>query len=388
MLNNRINSIRSSRRIVLAAVVVAFVTGVLFRQLSAQVPKGGSGGADSAIGQVPTQGEAPVQQPGAPASKPPADEPITDAERTVDAAIAAIAKLQYVSADVEQDVAMLHLKFKLTGSYLKAPNNRVNLNLKVVGLADSAGQFVQACDGETLWEYQLILDAPFYRKLTIQPILERLQSPDLDPEVRTKAITQMGMAGPETLLIELRKTIRFDIKEETVLDGRKVWKLHGKWKSRQGLVGPDSRPVNPVGALPAYIPMDVVLYLGVDDFWPYQLHLKGREATTLTDIRPLGPDGRPRGSKSSIEKIPQTIITLTYSNVKLNAVIRADKFAFSAPAGATVDDGTDATVKILDRALEDATDKKKRAAAAKDGPVLDQTLDVPPAAPAATKPQG
>jgi hypothetical protein len=321
-------------------------------------------------------------------TKPAADEPPTDAERTIDAAIAAIANLQSVAADLEQDVEMLHLKFKLVGRYLKAPKTRVYLRLTMSGIADTTGQFLQVCDGETLWEYQLILEAPFYRKLTIQPILERLHSPDLEPEVRTRAITQMGLAGPETLLIELRKTIRFDIKEEAVLDGKKVWKLHGIWKNRQGLVGLDSRPVSATGVLPPYIPMEATLYLGVDDHWPYQLKMLGRQATILADIRPIGPDGRPRGSRASIEKVPQTIITLTYSNVKLNAVIRTDEFAFQAPATATVDDGTEATLKLLDRALENAAEKKKRDAALKDGPVLDQPLDVPPTAPEGTKPKG
>jgi len=399
MPNNRIisnHSIRSKRWWLMAALIVAGVTAGRFTHLPAQVPKGSSDPAGGAVGQVPTQQPtAPAAQPaGSPgpiaggATKPAAEEPVTDAERTIDAAIAAIGKLQSVAAKVEQTVEMLHLKFKLTGNYLKAPKTRVYLNLTLSGLADSTGTFLQVCDGETLWEYQLILDAPFYRKLTIQPILERLHSPDLDPEVRTKAITQMGLAGPETLLVELRKTIRFDIKEEAVLDGRKVWRLHGTWKNRQGLVGPDLRQVNPAGILPPYIPMDVLLYLGMEDRWPYKLELKGREATALADFRPLGPDGRPRGSKSSIEKVPQTIIILTYSDVKLNAPIRADEFAFQAPANATIDDGTEATLKLLDRALEAAAENKKREAALKEGPVLDQPLDIPPSTPEGTKPPG
>jgi outer membrane lipoprotein-sorting protein len=321
-------------------------------------------------------------------TKPAAEEPITDAERAIDAAITAIGKLTSVAADVEQEVDILNQKFKLVGRYLKAPKTRYYLNLKVVGLTDSVGSFLQVCDGETLWEYQLILDAPFYRKLQIQPILDRLNSPDLEPEVRTKAYTQMGLSGPETLLIELRKVIRFDIKEEAELDGIKVWRLHGTWKNRQSLVGPDSRPVNPIGPLPPYVPMDAILYLGIENRWPYQLRLQGRPTTALADFRPVGPDGRPRGAKSSIEKIPQTFIILTYKNVKLNANIRVDEFAFTPPANATIDDGTEATQKLLDRALEAAADKKKRDAQAKEGPVLDQPLDVPPSSPELTKPKG
>ena len=147
-----------------------------------------------------------------------------------------IAKLQSVSAKLEQDVEMLNQKFKITGDYMKAPNSRVYSLLEIGGgLPDTKGKFLQVCDGETLWVYELVLDQAFYRRWTIKPMLERLNSPDLDRESRTMAMSQLGLAGPETLLIGLRKNIRFDMKEATVLDGRKVWKIHGTWKSRQGL---------------------------------------------------------------------------------------------------------------------------------------------------------
>ena len=139
---------------------------------------------------------------------------------------------------------------------------------------------------------ELVLDQPFYRKLSIKPILERLNSPDLDPEIRIKATTQMGMSGPETLLVGLRKTLRFDLKEAAVLDGRKVWKFHGTWKNRQGLVL-RHRPVGPMGALPPYIPMDAIVP-GNRRCWPYELILdRAGAAADLTDTRRLGPDGTP-----------------------------------------------------------------------------------------------
>jgi hypothetical protein len=295
----------------------------------------------------------------------------------VDEAIKKIAKLEYVSADLEQDVDMLAQKFKITGRYLVAPKARVYLLLIITGLPDSGGRSLQVCDGETLWEYQLILDNAFYRKRSIKPILERLNSPDLDAELRSKAMTQMGMAGPETVLVGLRKTFRFDLKEATMLGDRKVWKLHATWKNRQGLVGPESRPVSPLGALPPYIPMDANLYLGVDDSWPYKLTLDGRPLSAVYDARRIGPDGRPIGAKSSIEKIPRSKITLTYSNVKLNTPIKAEEFYFQAPGNATPEDDTEPILKGLDRALEIEAQKKRAEAARKEGPLLDQPIELP-----------
>ncbi len=131
----------------------------------------------------------------------------------------------------------------------------------------------------------------------------------------------MGLAGPEILLINLRKTLKFDQKpEEGVLDGTKVWILHGTWRTRQGLVGPDSRPANPMGALPPYIPMDATLYLGKDDHWPYKLVLVGHKPTTLLDIAPRGPRRQAhRLQELDGERSFPRRIELVYSNVKLNA---------------------------------------------------------------------
>jgi len=378
MLNNRTIPIRSGLLTLAATTVFAVASA----QAVAQVP---TQPAEGPAQQLPAQPPGTPAAPGgaAAASVPggtqvaPAEEPPTEAEKLIDEAITKLSKLQSISADLEQDVEMLHQKFKMTGRYLKAPNTRIYLLLTIApGFPDTSGRFLQVCDGETLWEAELVLDQSFYRKLRVKPILERLNSPDLDPEIKTKAFTQMGLSGPETFLIGLRKVIRFDIKEQVVLDGRKLWKIHGLWKSRQGLTF-ESRAVNPMGPLPPYIPMDATLYLGVDDGWPYQWLMQGREDTVVKDSRLRGPDGKIIGSKASIEKIPRTTITMTYSNVKLNTPIRLDEFVFQAPANAAVADDTESIEKTLDRAIEGSAMKKKSDAARKEGDILDQPINVP-----------
>jgi outer membrane lipoprotein-sorting protein len=372
MLHNRINSIRPfAPWIPLAFLVFA---GLFSAVSFSQVPTIPAGPQEAPKTRLPTPAGGAAGPGAAPAAQP--EEPPTDAEKVIDGAIKLLAKLQSVTADVVESVDMLYQKFTIKGQYLRAPNARVKLQLTVYGLPDSTGTTLQVCDGETLWEYQQILDRQYYRKLSIKPVLERLNSPDLDPTVRTLAINQMGLAGPETLLVGLRKQMKFDLKEEVVLDGRKVWKLHGTWKNRQGLVA-DSRPVNPIGVLPPYIPMDVTLFLGKEDGWPYKMILAGRPLSTVFDTRRLGPDGRLQGAKSSIEKIPRTLITLVYSDVKLNSAIRVDRFAFTAPANATVEDSTEALLKGLDRELEREAQKKKSDAAKKDGAIIDQSINLP-----------
>src|SRR5262249_31099374 len=146
-----------------------------------------------------------------------------------------------------------------------------------------------------------------------------------------QVMTQLGLAGPEVLLAGLRRAIRFEHHEEGVLEGKNVWILRGSRRNRQGLAGPDGPPALLNGLLPPYLPSDSSLYLGKDDGWPYKLVLMGRPLSVLLDTRKLGPGGRRIGSLSSIERPDPTRITLEYTNVKLNAAILVDEFAFQAP---------------------------------------------------------
>jgi outer membrane lipoprotein-sorting protein len=372
MLNNRTFTIRSwAIRLILSA----FFASCMISTSPAQAPAAPSGQPSAAATPSPGQPASSGTTAAAAADKP--DEPPTDAEKEIDAAIKKIAKLESVAADLLQEINMLNQKYSIKGRYLKAPNTHVYLKLTVSGLTDTTATSLQVCDGETLWDYQVVLDSQNYRKLSIKPILERLNSPELGEKIRDQALTSMGLAGPETLLVGLRKTIRFAQKEEDELDGKKVWRLRGTWRTRQGLVSPDGRPVAAAGFLPPYIPMDGTLYLGKEDGWPYKLVLVGRKPSTLFETRRIGPDGRPIGSKSSIEKITPSEIRLTYSDVKLNAKIRLDEFAFQAPPAAVVDDSTEAIVKGLDQAISMETQRKKSEAAKKEGPMLDQSIEIP-----------
>ena len=63
--------------------------------------------------------------------------------------------------------------------------------------------------------------------------------------------------------------------------------------------------------------------------------------------------------------------------MKLNAKLRLEEFAFQAPPTANVDDGTEGLVKVLDQAIQMEVQRKKNESAKKEGPVLDQPIDIP-----------
>jgi outer membrane lipoprotein-sorting protein len=364
--NDRVRS-WSARVVVVVATSVVSMGLVFFglgRVAAQQVPQG------------PGQ-QGPI--PGAPGSEAqPKEEPPTPAEQLIDEAKARLARIGTCSADLEQTVNMLDQRFTIKGNYIKAPGYRVYFRLTLAGLPDTQATSLQVCDGETFWRYQSILDQPFYTKLSIKPVMERINSPDLDPRIREDFQTEMGFAGPESLLAGLRRLFRFEQeKEESKLGEKPVWILRGTWKSRQGLTAGPGRQVPALGMLPPYIPSDAVLYLGKDDGWPYKLTLVGRAPTKVLDTRKEGPDGRKIGSLNSIQSVAPTDITLVYSDVKLNPKVNADDFVFQTPSSAPVEDGTEMVVKRLDQALAAQADRKKDDANKKDGPLLDQPLDVP-----------
>jgi hypothetical protein len=333
----------------------------------------------------PTSPGAAVAGPAGKAAELP-QEPPTEAERLIDLAIKKLAAVKSVSADLVLSVDMLKQKFDIKGRFLKAPNSRIYLRLTLSGLPDSTGTLVQVCDGDILWNYQQILDSRIYSKLRIKPIFERLNSADIEPKVRDQVMTTMGFAGPEALLLGLRKTIKFDQKEEGELEKKPVWVLRGTWRSRNGLVGPDQRPLAPGGPLPAYVPSIATLYLGKDDGWPYKIVLVGKAPTVLLDNRPMGPDGRRVGRLGSIERVEPSSVTYTYSNVRINPEppIRPEEFAFQAPFDAQVDDSTEAIIKMLDQSIQFQAMQKRAEAARQEGPVLDQAIDIPKPAPEPT----
>jgi RNA polymerase sigma factor (sigma-70 family) len=293
-------------------------------------------------------------------------EPPTAAEQLIDEALAKIARLQWVSAKLVGEVQPLTEKVTIKARYLKGPNARFYSRLSVSGLPGTEGTTLQVCDGETLWDYQAVRDSQLYRKFSIKPILERLNSPDLDPATKEQAMTQMGLARSETVLAGLRRALRFEHQGDGALEGKKVWILRGSPQNRKGLAGPFSRPVLLNELLPAYIPSEALLYLGKDDGWPYKLVLMGRPVSVLLDTRTVGSDGRRIGSLSSLEKLDPTKLTLEYTNVKLNAALPTDEFVFQAISTAHVDDNTEVIVRMLDHEIAMQAGRKKAEAAKKE----------------------
>jgi hypothetical protein len=345
--------------------------------LWAQGPPPSAGRANAPDAGVPaaTPGVAPA------AAAPSTPPPPTEAELTLDEAAKKVAALEAVSAELVQKVKMLKQAFEIKGAYRKAPGGRLRLQLKVIGLPGASGEMLQVSDGVTLWDYQQLLESKYYRKIALGPILEKLKAPELDAAAREQVLTRLGIAGPEVLLVGLRKAVHFDQKEEGTYQGHPVWILRGTWQDRQGLLGPNQLPLPESAPLPAYVPSQVTLLVGKDDGWPYQVRLAGRQPTVLLDTRRVGPDGRPIGTLGSIQKIDPSEIELTYTLVTLDPPFKSEDFMYRPPSGVPVEDVTEGVLGELDQMIQMKIAQKK-AETARTEPLLDQAIDIPKAGPA------
>ena len=180
----------------------------------------------------------------------------------------------------------------------------------------------------------------------------------------------------------LRKNARFDQVEETKVDGRDVIIIRGSWKNRDGLLDPRGAPISPTAPLPPYVPGNVQITIGKDDFWPYQVKMYGNAPSLVAlqeDTRPIGQDGRPIGIKRPPPKIKPSTVTLDYTLLPVSAITEG-KFVFQAPTDSTnppIDD-TEQFLAGLDQYIMVETERRKAdAAKGEANPLLKESLLVP-----------
>ena len=304
---------------------------------------------------------SPAGGPPAAGEKPKVEAaPPTEAELALDEAIKKIKDIPSVSADIAQSADFLGQRFTIKGRFLKAPGLRYRMELTVSGLAAGGGQMIQVSDGQTLWDFQQVLNANRCQTLRIDEVNKKLQAPEFTAEFRDQVLDSLGFAGPEALLTGLRKAIRFEHKEAGTLEiqggkggteSRDVWVLRGEWQDREALIDKDPRKARPMpatGPMPPYVPSLAVAWIGRTDGWPYKIQLEGRAPSILSQPRPGkpgAPPAAPKPGKGRNQDIPSRLVLL-YGNVNLSPELGAADFAFSPPDPSRV---TDSTKELLDR---------------------------------------
>ena len=164
--------------------------------------------------------------------------PPTAAEKAIDAAIDKLRALNSASADLKVSADMLNQKIRLEGQYKKAPGHRIYMLLNLRGPGDTSDLMLHVCDGVVLWEFMRVLNSQSCIKRTIEPILKVLNGPDCDPKIREEVLNNLGYAGPDSLLLGLRKSFLIDQMRDGEFNGKPVWILGGSWKDAKTPVYP------------------------------------------------------------------------------------------------------------------------------------------------------
>ncbi len=330
---------------------------------------------------VPLLAWAQTSPPAAAAASATTPPPPTAAEKLLDDAIAKVRTVQTLSTEIRQDVRMLGIQYRVEGQYLRAPGYRVKLRLDVVGLSNITGTMLQISDGETFWDYKKLLDSTEIRRRQLKPILEKLNTPEADAELREKVLSTLGYSGPEALLSGLRKAIGFDQIEDGELDSHKVWIIRGRWKDRDRLTSPNQPPLPPTGPLPPYVPSLAEVWLDQESGWPHRVKLTGRAPSimeTQNPLREIGTDSRALSRPAPASRVDPSEIVLVYSNLQLNPKVDPSEFSWEPPKGegVRIEDETQAITTDLANTLAELAARKK-AEAAKEGSELPQGITVP-----------
>ncbi|MEW4566517.1 hypothetical protein AB1L88_01490 [Tautonia sp. JC769] len=314
----------------------------------------------------------------APPPVPP--EPPTEAELTLDEALAKIHSLENVRASVRQEVDMLGQVFTIEGEYARSGPYTFSLDLQVQGLPQAQGRMRQVSDGNVLWDVSQILDQTYYYRLALPTILERINQEPYEALHRNHFIQQrLGLSGPHWLLDGLRQSVRFDRRLEGEWDGRPVWILRGNWKDMNAM------GLAPMASVPAYIPSVVELQIDKETGWPYQVLMLGKKRAIVRGANTPKVDpatGRPLGNVAADDEPPSRFL-LTYTDVDFDPEFQTGEFSFNVPEMARdrVSDRTEALIAEAEqfaRLIEAANLQAGGEGASDPGAVLKDVLQIPP----------
>jgi hypothetical protein len=281
---------------------------------------------------------APAAQPQA-ASSPAG--PTPDARRLLLAAIRELDAHDSISAQIRQEVDLFGHRLVGTGVYLQQRTggvDRFRMELKLQ-LGDRPSSLVQVCDGQYLWVYRTLGDAPPLVRIDAQRVEEAMQG--AGGLANTGSLGVMpSLGGIPKLLSSLDAWFEFT----EAVPGRwgrqrqAVWRLTGRWKAgRLAQLLPEQKDAAAKGnlpegtALPDYLPARAVLVLGQEDLFPYHLEY-------------LRADGLAAGGGT--ESDAQPMVTMDLFEVNVNVPIDPGRFLYN-PGETDFVDQTDAVLERL-----------------------------------------
>jgi hypothetical protein len=271
-------------------------------------------------------------QPNRPAELPAT--PRIHGQDLLEQAILVLEERRSVSAKIFQSVDLFGHQPVGSGIYREERSEGgLRLRLEVrVRLAGQTGGLLHVCDGQYLWRYEKFGEHESLTRIDVGRVREALENSG-DMGRINKVGWWPGLGGLSRLLRGLHAAFDFPTVEPTRLGEppRPVWRLRGRWKPEKLaplLPGQKSRlqegkPVD-LAALPPHLPDQVVLFLGQNDGFPYQIEYRRQQ---------------PHPSQAEDDAKDRAIVTVKLRDVALNASIHPTDFLFN-PGDLPIADGT------------------------------------------------
>ncbi|MFI4851499.1 MAG: outer membrane lipoprotein carrier protein LolA [Gimesia chilikensis] len=215
-----------------------------------------------------------------------------------------------IQADITETVQIGPKPFHIKGKYLQGKDLKLRLEFEVQSRKEDGkpvGTLLEICDGQVLWTEHNIKGNSRVTRRDVQAILKQAQmNPNSQPNL---LVAELGLGGLPGLLAAIQKNMQFESVAERTINGKTLTVLNGSWKEgflAQFKGGDPNAPAQ----LPAYVPDGVRIYLDPDTLFPRRIvYLKKNQETM------------------------ESMVTLNFSKVTLNAPIAATQFAYEPPDG-------------------------------------------------------
>jgi hypothetical protein len=223
-----------------------------------------------------------------------------------------------LSALIRQEVDLFGRKAVGSGVYFQQRSGR-ELRFRMetrIQLGNESSSFLQICDGGHLWDYEKIDGEEKLKRIDLLRVRQGLEELD-DTNPRAEAEWQFRLGGLPKLLRSLNTAFDFQSVDQTTLHQVRAWRLTGVWKpAKLALLLPDQveavqtgKPAD-LSKLAAHLPDHVVLFLGQEDGFPYQIEYRRKSQA----------DGaRPDSS---------TIVRILFYEVNFDVPIATESFVY------------------------------------------------------------
>lgn len=271
------------------------------------------------------------QEPQQKASAAPADESEKNLKKNPAQANALLKRareklLTYTSirAQITEKVEIGPKSFVISGSYLQGKDLKLRLEFQVQSQKKNdkpVGTLLEICDGQVLWTEHNIKGTSRVTRRDVQAIL---QQAELNPKSQPNMLVAgLGLGGLPGMLASIQKNMKLESVSERKVNGKTLTVLNGTWKDEFLAQWKGGDPTAPV-QLPAYVPDGVRIYLDQQTLFPRRIVYLKKNKETL-----------------------ESMVTLNFSKVTLNAPIKATEFAYEPPDGVFPVDITNQYLKQL-----------------------------------------